>query len=179
MPPVPGRGSGLVDLRLLMLGQHIAVNDAGAFDSVQAVVKALGDVLSLQHGRASVTLRRNQHLIENTPASSAFRLSTPAVTFADPVVPLLRHPRYDLAGTPPSDAAQLLSAPDPSALETRLAAFFASLFSSGTRQRARPVRDATAELTFTLEVFSGGRTREAMPLVTIDDLHLAAQLLPR
>lgn len=46
MPPVPGKGADLVDLRLLVLGQHIAVGGAEGPRSVAAVVKALEAVPS-------------------------------------------------------------------------------------------------------------------------------------
>jgi hypothetical protein len=37
----------------------------------------------------------------------------------------------------------------------------------------RPLRDATAALTFALEVFSGADVRQSMPLVVVEDLYLA------
>ncbi|MDQ3933509.1 MAG: LysM peptidoglycan-binding domain-containing protein [Actinomycetota bacterium] len=41
LPAVPGQGSQYFDLLLLMLGQRIAIRDAGKFDSTKAVIDAL------------------------------------------------------------------------------------------------------------------------------------------
>jgi hypothetical protein len=122
VPPAPGAVYGWAYLRNGSQDDWMPYEQARGV-AARTVAYADWDVFEFQNASASVHVIRNEHLVPQQTTTETFQFRTPEVAFADPVVPLLGYPTYDLGSLQAGGT-----------LESYLDLFFQSLLSAAAGQ---------------------------------------------